>query len=119
MKSEKSARGLVPVEPQRDGRGRFTSGTAPGPGRPPGLINVVTRSLRQEIMDGFAKKGGVEGFVSDLMETSPPSAAALLCKLLQPEPIDEEGASKFESVIVQAVPQGHYLLPEDLGVSSF
>src|SRR4051794_34428483 len=71
----------------RDNKGRFTNGGAPGRGGRPGLINVVTRSLREEIMAGFSKNGGVEGFVADLLETSPPSAAALLCKLLPPEPV--------------------------------
>jgi len=95
-------------------------GHAPAPtaGRPKGAIGIITKSLREQILQGFDKRG-ISGFVEDLLTESPPSAAALLTRLLPPEANDEEGPGGVTSVTMTCIPRGHYLLPEDLGVSSF
>lgn len=104
----------------RDSRGRFLVGHAapPNAGRPPGAISIVTKDLRRQILEGFGKRG-IPEFIEDLLTESPAAAAALLSRLLPPEANDEEGAAVITDVVVTSIPQGHYVMPEDLGVSSF
>src|SRR4051812_14219694 len=91
MKSDDSERALTPVGPRRDSRGRYLIGHgAPGPGRPPGVVNALSRTLREQVLDGFAQDGGVEAFVANLLHESPAAAAALLAKMLPPEPTDAD-----------------------------
>lgn len=120
MKSDKSEQVLSSAGPQRDGRGRFLVGhkATPTAGRPPGALNTITRSLREQVLAGFDRRG-IEAFVEDLLDTSPPSAAALLTRLLPPEPVDDSGVAVVESVEIVSIPRGHYLLPADMNVNSY
>jgi hypothetical protein len=77
---------------ERDDRGRFLPGhpPLPGGGRPPGAVNKLSRSLREEVLDGV---GDVAGFVHELKSSHPQACAGLLAKLLPSEPIDESSAA--------------------------
>jgi hypothetical protein len=48
-------------------------------------LNLVTRSLREKILDGFGNEDGVTQFVRDLKRDCPATAAALLARMIPPE----------------------------------
>ena len=70
--------------------GSFTK-ERPGPGRPRGVPNKFTGELKEAILAGVngANKRGVAGFVCDLAQDIPTSAAALLGRLI---PVNMAGA---------------------------
>jgi hypothetical protein len=64
---------------ERDPRGRFVKGHKPSGGRPKGALGVITRSLREQVLEGL---GDIPKFVTDLAAEYPPAAAGLLAKLM-------------------------------------
>ena len=78
---------LTPTErlalADRNPKGQFVKGhKKSSPGRPVGVLNKITRSLREQVLDGF--ENDVPGFVKELKRDFPPAAAALLSKLMPP-----------------------------------
>jgi hypothetical protein len=101
---------------ERGPDGRFLIGHKPiSPGRPIGAANVLTRTLREKILDGFGGEDGVTRFVADLKRDCPAAAALLLSKLLPP--VEVEGALRAAAspvvVNVRSVPTDFYVVNPD------
>ena len=108
-----------PVGQERDAQGRYLKGKPGGPGRPLGALNVVTRSLREQVLDGFSKRG-VSAFVEALADESPSAAAGLLARMLPSDPAPEESTGPGVTVQILTVEPGYFFMPADLvGASSF
>jgi hypothetical protein len=91
--------------------GRFLKGHATSsPGRPVGVVNKITRSLREKILDGFGKEDGVTSFVRDLKRDSPGAAAALLARLLPPADEKPEGAGGTVIVNILPIASGNFFV---------
>jgi len=75
-------------------KGSFTK-ERPGPGRPRGVPNKFTGELKEAILAGVNGSNplGVAGFVCDLSQDTPTSAAALLGRLI---PGSMAGAGRLE-----------------------
>ena len=70
---------------QKKPRGKpFEKGCKAGPGRPRGVPNKFTGDLKEAILAGVNGSNplGVAGFVCDLSQNTPTSAAALLGRLI-------------------------------------
>jgi hypothetical protein len=95
----------------RDQRGRFAKGhqKLEGAGRPKGSANVVTRTLRQQVIDGLAD---IATFVSELKQNNPVAAAALLARLLPPNDAPENG-DRVTQIEVVRMPRGKFLTQEE------
>ena len=81
------------------------------------MVNVITKSLRDQVLQGFDRRG-IPDFVETLLDTSPAAAAALLSRLLPSDPIPEESAGPVVHVEIITTPPGFYFLPADLGTGS-
>ena len=93
--------------------GRFLKGHAPSsPGRPVGVVNKITRSLRENILDGFGKEDGVTSFVRDLKRDCPGAAAALLARLLPPADEKPEGAGGTVIVNILPIASGNFFVDD-------
>jgi hypothetical protein len=88
---------------ERGPDGRFLKGHTPIPGahRPKGVVNVITKSLRERILDGFGKDDGVTQFVRELKRDCPGAAAVLLARLLPPSDVE---APQCGPVIINVMP---------------
>jgi hypothetical protein len=95
----------------RDSGGRFVKGHKPSGGRPKGALGVVTRSIREQILDGL---GSVEAFVKELKTEQPGAAAALLSKLIPPPPEETDPAAGGCVTVVNILPirSGTFILPD-------
>jgi hypothetical protein len=106
---------------ERGPDGRFLKGHTPIPGahRPPGALNLVTRSLRERILDGFGKEDGVTQFVRDLKRDYPPAAAGLLARMLPPADEKPEGSGGVVTEVnILSIPYGAYLVGDPLRVAT-
>ena len=89
------------------------------PGRPVGAVNKITRSLREQVLDGFEKKGGVTTFVQNLAERFPPAAAGLLSKILPPMDDAPAGSAGVVTAInILSIPHCAYLVGNPLRVAT-
>lgn len=61
----------------------------PGPGRPKGARNKITRDIQQAILNAFEKAGG-ENYLARIAEEDPKTFCALLGKVL-PMQVSGEG----------------------------
>jgi hypothetical protein len=98
---------------ERGPDGRFLKGHTPIPGahRPPGALNLVTRSLREKILDGFGKDDdGITSFVRDLKRDYPPAAAGLLARMLPPADEKPEGAGGTVIINIQPIARGSFFV---------
>jgi hypothetical protein len=98
---------------ERGPNGRFLKGHTPIPGahRPPGALNLVTRSLREKILDGFGKDDdGITSFVRDLKRDYPPAAAGLLARMLPPADEKPEGAGGTVIINIQPIARGSFFV---------
>ena len=97
---------------ERGPNGRFLKGHTPIPGahRPKGALNLVTRSLREKILDGFGKEDGVTQFVRDLKRDYPPAAAGLLARMLPPADEKPEGAGGTVIINIQPIARGSFFV---------
>jgi hypothetical protein len=102
---------------QRDKAGKFLKGHTPIPGahRPKGSLNMVTKTLRQQIEDAFTAKGGIQAFVEHLIIEFPAVAAALLSKLLPPVEVEQALKAAGGTVVVniQPIRSGSYIVDGD------
>jgi hypothetical protein len=102
---------------QRDKAGKFVKGHAPIPGahRPKGSLNMVTKTLRQQIEDAFTAKGGIQAFVEHLIIEFPAVAAALLSKLLPPVEVEQALKAAGGTVVVniQPIASGSFVVNGD------
>ena len=100
----------------RDQKGRFAKGHAKlkGSGRPEGAVTVITKTLRERIIDGFEEDGGVVNFVKELKKEFPPAAAGLLARMIPPAP--EENAAGdglcVNTIVPVVIPTGCFLTAE-------
>jgi hypothetical protein len=86
----------------RDPQGRFVKGhKKSSPGRPVGVVNKISRSLRELVLDGF--DNDVPGFVRGLKVEMPGAAAALLSKLMPAADVEADPAAGG-TVIVNILP---------------
>ena len=98
---------------ERGPDGRFLKGHTPIPGahRPKGALNLVTRSLREKILDGFGKDDdGITSFVRDLKRDYPPAAAGLLARMLPPADEKPEGAGGTVIVNILPIASGNFFV---------
>ena len=89
-----------------DEKGRFKKGHKNlGGGRPPNAVNKITKSLREQVLEGF---GNVPKFVQELKKDYPPAAAGLLARMMPSG--DAELASSvgsIKTVNMLLVPRGN------------
>ena len=64
----------------------------PGPGRPPGAKNKITRDMREIVREAFEKSGGVD-YLVDQSRANPKAFLAIVAKLL-PNKVEGEIAVK-------------------------
>jgi hypothetical protein len=132
MSKAKSAREPViedkstcdPVEgkPVRDPvTGHFLPGNNLGPGRPPGALNKLTRSLREKVLDGFndpkcKDDEGVTRFIRKLKNDYPPAAAGVLAKMIPSGDVDDglAGNGVQTVVIIRPIDNGKFLSRDDI-----
>jgi hypothetical protein len=94
----------------RDSGGRFVKGhKKSSPGRPVGAVNKLTRSLREQVLDGI---GDIPTFIGELKRDSLPACAGLPAKLLPPAENGDD-ARQGGTVIVNILPikSGTFILP--------
>ena len=97
----------------RDELGRFVK--LPGPGRPPGALNVVTKTLREKVLAGFddpdnvTGSDGVTDFVRELRKTYPAAAAGLLARMLPPSETEPPADYVPMAVNIVEVPSGTFI----------
>ena len=99
----------------RDARGQLANGHAPIPGghRPKGAVNIITRSLREKVMDGFGEEDGVTEFVKELKKEYPPAAAGLLARMMPPAEAGDASTGVFVTQINKVIiPRGMWLTAE-------
>jgi hypothetical protein len=65
----------------RDAKGKFIKGHKPSGGRPKGALGLITKSLREEILDGI---GNIPTLIRELKQNSLPACAGLPSKLIPP-----------------------------------
>jgi hypothetical protein len=96
----------------RDVNGRFLPGHArSSPGRPPGVVNKITKSLREQVLAGFTD---VPKFVKELASDYPPAAAGLLARMLPPaETADDVGGGGVVEINILPVRSGTFILSDD------
>ena len=70
-------------------------GGKPGPGRPKGSVNKVTRDMREMVREAFEKAGGVDYLVTQ-SEANPKAFITILAKLL---PNTVEGEVSVKNVL--------------------
>lgn len=68
----------------------------PGPGRPKGLPNKMTRQLKEMILDALEKSGGVAYLVTQAKE-NPKAFMSLIGRVL---PLQVTGANGAELVVI-------------------
>ena len=83
----------------------------PGPGRPPGLANKATRTLKTAILNAFEKVGGEEYLVRVARE-DPKTFCTLLGKVLPTQPTGDpdtplQRVDRVEMVIVSPGDRKH------------
>jgi hypothetical protein len=76
------------------------------------VVNKITRSLREKILDGFGKEDGVTSFVRDLKRDCPGAAAALLARLLPPADEKPEGAGGTVIVNILPIASGNFFVDD-------
>ena len=88
--------------------GKFVKGHKkhPAAGRPPNAVNVITKTLREKVLDGF---GDVTEFVSELKTAYPPAAAGLLARMMPPGDADENNGGAVVNVSIVSIPPSHFL----------
>lgn len=92
-----------------------------GPGRPPGLVNKITRDLKVGLIDaavvhGFdgASLDGLPGFCRHLAARHPKAFAQLLGKLLPLNISADSTVNVIGAVNVVSVPSDRYVTAEDI-----
>ena len=95
----------------RDAKGHWLKGHArSSPGRPKGALNVVTKSLRESVLEGL---GDVPAFVKTLKADYPPAAAGLLAKLMPPSDAEDAAQGGGVTVInILPIRSGTFVLPD-------
>jgi hypothetical protein len=90
---------------ERDASGRFLKGHVglKGGGRPLGVANKFTQSLRDEVRAGL---GDVTTFVKELKQHSPAAAAGLLARLMPPEGEPESAGFGPVTINILSVSRG-------------
>jgi hypothetical protein len=101
--------------------GRFAPGHVPMPQhrKKPGTKNKITRDLKEAIIDAAVRhgsdgkgKGGLVGYLQFLATNYPKPFSSLLGRLL-PLQVNGEVAGFLATINITAVPEGHFLKPED------
>ena len=83
--------------------GRFVKGHRKRGGRKPNVVNRITRSLREQVLDGFAD---VTQFVQQLKIEHPPAAAGLLARILPPGETEPGKGGTVTTINIFSVPSG-------------
>lgn len=79
---------------------RFTNGGKPGPGRPKGLQNKVTKELKEMILGALDAAGGVEYLTE--RANDPRTASAFLTLVGKVLPLTVQGTGEKGAIIIQA-----------------
>ena len=80
------------------------------PGRPLGAINRITKSLREQVLDGI---GDIPTFIRELKQDSLPACAGLLSKLIPPQPEEADPeVGRVISVTIGPIRSGTYIMPD-------
>lgn len=76
----------------------------PGPGRPPGASNKITRDIKEAILRAFENVGGA-GYLEGVARDNPQVFCALLGKVL-PTQITGSDGKDLRIVVTTGVPRG-------------
>jgi hypothetical protein len=91
----------------------LSKGTSQAAAGRKGALGVITRSLREQVLDGF--ENDVPGFVRELKKDHPPAAAGLLARLMPTaDAADDAGGGGTVTVVITPIKSGTWLPPLEI-----